>query len=144
MFGGLPCKITPGNPQLVVLPSTVLQPVGVANVVGTKAYDNVLIVSPVVWVPATQGTYLIITLTSNAVFTLNVTTTGLVAGQVLVLTVKNTIGGAAGAMTLGVAFLASDTTPTMPADTTNRTWQWIYNGAKLVEIGPQATADVPN
>lgn len=139
--------IGPGPTALVqrlTLVNVVLDPSATPESVRSATFDNVLIVSPVVWIPATEGTWLRLTLTSNAAFTLNATLTGLRTGQRVYLTVRNTIGGAAGVMTLGAAFKASDTTPVMPATATNRTYSWMFDGTNLIEDGPQATVDVPN
>jgi len=140
-------QIGPGPTALIqrlTLQNVVLDPSATASRQTAVTFDAVVVVSPIVWIPATQGNWLRLTLTNNGAFTLNVTTTGMRTGQICLLTVRNTIGGAAGVMTLGATFKASDTTPTMPANTTSRTYAYIFDGTNLIEWGPQATVDVPN
>lgn len=103
-------------------------------------FDNVAVTSPISWTVA-NGNYLLLTLTSNAVYTLNAVTTGLRVGQLVYLTVRNAIGGAAGAMTLGAAFKASAVT--QPANGNSRSYCFQWNGTNLVEMYKSA-ADVPN
>lgn len=103
-------------------------------------FDNVAVTSPISWTVA-NGNFLLLTLTSNAVYTLNAVTTGLRVGQLVYLTVRNAIGGAAGAMTLGAAFKGSAVT--QPANGFSRSYIFQWNGTNLVEVA-KAVADVPN
>lgn len=119
----------------------ILDPTAVAERQQSITFDNVAITSPISWNP-NNGNFLLLTLTSNAVYTLNLTpTTGLRIGQLLFLAVRNAIGGAAGAMTLGAAFKASAVT--QPANGFSRSYIFQWNGTNAVEVA-KATADVPN
>ena len=147
IWARLQATIGPGPTALLqrlIFQNVVIDPSAVVAMQTAVTFDNVAVTSPITWIPATQGNWLRLTLTSNAAFTLNVTTTGMRLGQIVYLTLRNTIGGAAGVMTLGATFKASDTTPTMPATATSRTYAWIFDGTNLIEWGPQATVDVPN
>jgi len=130
--------------QRLTLQNVVLDPSATASRQTAVTFDNVLVVSPVVWIPATQGNWLRLTVSNNAAFTLNVTTTGMRTGQIVLLTLRNIVGAAMGVITLGATFKASDTTPVTPATATSRTYAYIFDGTNLIEWGPQATVDVPN
>lgn len=63
------------------------------------------------------------------------------SGMVITITVRNTTGGALGAMSFDTAFKASSWT--QPANGFNRSITFRYNGTNWIEIGRTA-ADVPN
>jgi hypothetical protein len=99
----------------------------------------------VAWTPAagtaTDRFWLRLTLTSNVAYTVTPSIVGLVAGQLCILTVRNTIGGAAGAMTLAAPFKGSATT--QPANGFSRTYYFLFDGTNLVET-VKSVADVAN
>lgn len=102
-------------------------------------FDNVTVTSPITW-DAALGNYLILTLTSNAAYTLDLTTTTLRRGQRLVLTVRNLTGVAAGAMTFAATFKASAVT--QPANNFSRSYIFEWNGTNAIEVA-KSQADVP-
>lgn len=126
--------------QRLKFQNIVIDPTAAPEFQQSITYDNVAITSPVSWTVA-NGNFLLLTLTSNVAYTLNAVTTGLRVGQLVYLTVRNAIGGAAGAMTLGAAFKASATT--QPANGFSRSYIFQWNGTNLVEVA-KAVADVPN
>lgn len=91
-------------------------------------------------IDASLGTDFNIVVTDGNAFTL-ANPTNAVSGEHLYVTIKNTSGGALGAVTWSSAYkLAAWTSP---ADTFNRTISYRYDGTNFIEVG-RTTADVPN
>jgi hypothetical protein len=77
---------------------------------------------------ADAGEQFELTLTTNAAFTLASPTGTPRNGQLFTLTIFNTIGGAAGAMTLGADF--DQAVPVLPATNTHRSYGFQWDGTK--------------
>jgi len=91
-------------------------------------------------IDASLGNRHIITATNGTAFTINAPTSPL-AGQRIVVTIRNTSGGALGAVTWNAVFkLAAWTSP---ATANSRSIEFEYDGTNWIEIA-RATADVPN
>lgn len=91
-------------------------------------------------VNALLGTDFNIVVTDGNPFTVN-NPTNLVSGQHLYITIKNTSGGALGAVTWSSAYKLSAWT--QPANGFSRSIQYRYDGTNLIEIA-RTPADVPN
>ncbi|HEX3698928.1 MAG TPA: hypothetical protein VH374_26395 [Polyangia bacterium] len=68
--------------------------------------------------------------------------TGLLAGQLVYLTIENTSGGAFGTGTWNAIFKTTGNVPAI-ATGNNRTFVFYYDGTHLIEVSATA-ADVPN
>lgn len=80
-------------------------------------------------------------LTTGAGFSLPSPTGSPVEGQLLQLTISNSSGGAAGALTLGAGF--AQVTLALPADTKHRTYAFQWTGA-IWDFLWETDQDVPN
>lgn len=127
--------------QRVSLGGAVLDPASVSQVPNLITFDNVAVVSPITPVAA-SGFWVRLTLTSNAVYTLNVPSGTVPQGAQVVVTVRNTIGGAAGAMTFAAGYKLGAAW-TQPANGFSRSITFQFDGTNFVEIGRTA-ADVAN
>ena len=88
-----------------------------------------------------NGDWVRITASGGGAFTINAPKGGYV-GQVIDLTIRNTSGGALGALTLNAAYKVSAVFPP-PANGYSRTVRFRYDGTNWVEVGRTA-ADVAN
>jgi hypothetical protein len=128
--------------QRVALSGAVIDSQSVSQVPNLVTFDNVTVVSPITPLAA-AGLWLRLTLSVNAIYTLNVPAAGTVApGSVFYVTVRNAIGGAAGAMTFAAGYKLGAAW-TQPANGTSRTILFMFDGTNYVEIGRTA-ADVAN
>ncbi len=91
-------------------------------------------------ISALSGTDFNIVVTDGNAFTI-ANPTSLVTGQHIFVTVKNTSGGALGAVTWGSAYKLAAWT--QPANGFSRSIQYRYDGTNLIEVG-RTTVDVPN
>lgn len=125
----------------VALSGAVLDGASVSNVPNLITFNNVTITSPIT-PAASGGLWVRLSLTSNAAYTLNAPAGTIAPGSTLTVTVRNTIGGAAGAMTfaatykLGAAWV-------QPANGFSRTIVFMWDGTNFVEISRTAN-DVAN
>jgi hypothetical protein len=88
---------------------------------------------------ATGGTF-IVTVTDNVNFTINAPVNGEISQRMLVV-IRNTSGGAMGAITWNAAF--KKTAFTNPANAFSRSIQYVFDGTNWVEFS-RGAADVPN
>jgi hypothetical protein len=113
---------------------------GVSLSRGLTLARAVLPYSTVIATDASLANSFTITATDGVAFTISAPT-NLVAGKQLTYTIRNTSGGALGAITWNAVFKM--TAFTNPATATNRSISFIYDGTNLVEVSRSA-ADVPN
>lgn len=127
--------------QRVSLSGAVLDAASVSNIPNLVTFDNVAITSPIT--PAlSSGLWFRLTLSSNAAYTLNAPAGTIAPGATFTVTVRNAIGGAAGAMTFAATYKLGAAW-TQPANGFSRTIVFMWDGTNLVEISRTA-ADVAN
>lgn len=140
-FGRLIKQITAGATQVVHLqPGSALSGDSVLQAPQLIAYAGV---SPIQPGALLSGNWLRITLSNNAAFTLNAPTGAQVAGQLLVVTIRNAIGGAAGALTFAATYKTIAAGWTQPANGFSRSIVFISDGTNYVEL-MRGAADVAN
>lgn len=110
---------------------------GISGTVQTLSYVSA---SPVAWNVA-KGAIAVVAITDAVAFSI-AAPTGMLPGQLVILTIENTSGGAFGAGTWNAIF---KTTGNVPAIATgkNRSFIFYYNGTNLIEVDATA-ADVSN
>lgn len=123
-----------------------VSPIGIANPAGSQAITIIGITgittvaySAAMDINAIAGDQFIITATNNTAFTINDPTNSF-RGMHFTVRIRNTSGGALGAVTWSTAYKM--TAWTSPATGFSRSVDFKYNGAVWVEAG--RTADVPN
>jgi hypothetical protein len=89
---------------------------------------------------ASMGGTFVIAVTDNVAFAINAPT-GAETGQKILVIVKNTSGGAMGAITWSAVF--KKTAFTNPANGFSRSIQYVFDGTNWVEFS-RGAADVPN
>lgn len=87
------------------------------------------------------GAFAIITATDGVAFTINAPTGTPLAGDELTVQIRNTSGGALGAVTWNAVFKMSAWT--QPATAFSRAITFRYNGVNWIQVG-QTGVDVPN
>lgn len=97
---------------------------------------------PAIPVTLLGGTLLVVTVTDAVAFVFNNPAGSLAPGALVLLTIRNTSGGAHGAGTFGTNYRVSAAVPAI-ATGNSRTIAFVWNGAILVEVFRTA-ADVPN
>lgn len=101
----------------------------------------VLTYSATIATDASLGNSFSITATNGTAFTIS-SPTNLITGQRLTYTIRNTSGGALGAITWGATFKIN-ATAIAPATGTSRSIEFLYDGVNLVEQF-RGALDVPN
>lgn len=113
---------------------------GVTLLRGITLARAVLTYGTVIATDASLANHFTITVTDGVAFAISAPT-NLAAGKQITYTIRNTSGGAVGAITWNAVFkMASFTTP---ATANNRSITFVYDGTNLVELHKTA-ADVPN
>lgn len=126
-----------GNTLAITGAATVGGTLTTPVVVSTR---TVLPYSTVIATDASQASIFSITVTDGVAFTISAPLKP-TTGQEITYTIRNTSGGAMGAITWNAVFkLAAFTNP---ATATNRSITYVYDGTNWVELN-RAGADVPN
>lgn len=113
---------------------------GDAEVARVAQALNTLTYSTSITPDCALGGNMVLTVTDGVAFAINAPLNPLV-GQQLTLLIRNTSGGAVGAITWNAVF--KKTAFTTPATANNRAISFLYNGTNWVELF-KTPADVPN
>lgn len=113
---------------------------GVTLTRGLTLARAVLTYGTVIATDASLGNSFTITATDGVAFTISAPS-NLVAGKQISYTVRNTSGGALGAITWNAVFKMAAFAN--PATANSRSISFVYDGANLVEVS-RTPADVPN
>lgn len=132
--------LTVRSPVISATPAAYGNDAGAKVLAATTGREFALPYSASIDTDAQLGDVAIITATNNSAFTLNSPTNNR-AGQRLTYRIRNTSGGALGAVTWGAGFVLSAWTS--PATGFNRSITFKYDGSLYVEES-RTTADIPN
>lgn len=129
-------QLLPPNPPSAIVVNTI-------NELTRKAFRDELPradYSASIDLDAATGSIFIITANTVAAFTINAPKNG-IAPQPIKIVIKNTSGGALGAITWNAVF--KKTAFTNPANGFSRAIEFFYDGTNWVQLW-QSTVDVPN
>jgi hypothetical protein len=138
---------TAGVPDLTFLGTVRAQAsivAGGAIIAGLALLSSAIVLpvyGPIVAIDASLGNFQRLTATNGVGFTIS-DPTNLRTGQILILEIRNTSGGALGAIVLGASYRTAGALPAI-ATANNRKFAFEWDGVTLTEID-RSPADVPN